>query len=90
MRSSVCGYYPKRSKCEYYNEPFIWQDIEESYLRLIKDFPYSGVYAYWFARIAKQAGKTEIAKKYYKLAIEQEPNNKLIQSKAKIYLQNNP
>ncbi|MEM7590301.1 MAG: DUF4034 domain-containing protein [Cyanobacteria bacterium P01_A01_bin.83] len=81
----LCNYRRSCQKSKYYSEPLVWQDIEKSYLRLIEDFPRSGVYPYWFAKKAKQAGKTKIARQYYELAIRREPHNKLIRSKAKLY-----
>ena len=72
-------------KSEYYRRAEVWQDIESSYMRLIEDFPRSGVYAYWFAQRARKAGKMRIAKQYYRLALSREPNNKTILDKASLF-----
>lgn len=80
---NLCNYERNCNKSEYYQQPLVWQDIEDSYLRLIEDFPRSGVYAYWFAKKARRAGKTKIARKYYEMALRREPDNKLIRSKQK-------
>ena len=83
--NGICNYRRDCQKSQYFKEPKVWQDIETSYLHLIEDFPQSGVYAYWFAKNARKAGKTKIARQYYELALRREPNNKMIKSKADLF-----
>lgn len=71
----------KNNRKDYYNQPRIWNEIKQSYLKLIEDFPESGMYPLWFAEMAEDAGKEIIAQRYYALALEREPQNTLIQKK---------
>lgn len=73
--------YGGRNRRQYYNQPQVWNEIEQNFLRLIEDFPRSGIYCLWFAEMAEDAGKEKIAMKYYALALEREPNNSTIQKK---------
>ena len=71
----------KYNRRDYYNQPQVWNEIEQSYLRLIKDFPRSGFYSLWFAEAAEDAGKYQIAWQYYVIAQQREPSNDLIRRK---------
>jgi tetratricopeptide (TPR) repeat protein len=63
---------------EYFNRPEVWQEIQASYDRLIKEFPESGYYAFQYAQLARQTGREDIAQYNYNLAWEREPNHPLI------------
>ncbi|GFE71396.1 DUF4034 domain-containing protein [Chroococcus sp. FPU101] len=79
----LCAYYS--NKQYYYNQPQVWNEIEKNYLRLIKDFPRAGWYPLWFAEVAKIAGKDQLARQYFKMAITREPNNPEIKRRASRY-----
>ena len=67
------------SKKDYYNRQDVWADISQNYTRLIEDFPDAGMYAAWFAEVAAQAGKNELAQQNLKIALEREPNHSEVQ-----------
>lgn len=70
---SLCLRYPNKRR--YYNREDVWRDIEDSYMRLIEDFPQAGWYPFWFAEVAKEAGRDEVAAQYFRMAQEREPDN---------------
>ena len=60
---------------EYMKQPQVWADLEYAYTRLIDDFPNAGLYPAWYAELAMDSGRHNIAKKYIQIALEQEPNH---------------
>lgn len=78
--SGLSVMYP--DKQQYYNRPDVWHDIETNFERIIENFPCSGVYPLWYAEIAKDAGRYELAREYYNLALRIEPNNPKIKNRA--------
>lgn len=67
----LCTQYPDRS--EYYNRPEVWADIEKSYLQVIEDFPEAKAFPGWFASVAFEAKRFDIAKQYFQVALDRDP-----------------
>jgi hypothetical protein len=73
----LCSYSDLSQK-EYYGRPKIWQEIQSSYERLIKELPESGYYAFEYAELARKIGREDIAQYNYNVAWEREANHPII------------
>ena len=74
-------------KQAYYNRPEVWEEVQRNYLQLIEDFPHAGMYLLWFAEVAWQAERYQVAQQYFQLALRREPDNPVIQRRAKQFLE---
>jgi hypothetical protein len=73
----LCAYYDLNKK-DYYNRPEVWQEIQASYERLIRELPESGYYAFEYAELARKIGREDIAQYNYNVAWEQEADHPVI------------
>lgn len=74
---SLSKKYP--NKKDYYNRKDVWADVVQNYTRLVEDFPEAGMYAAWFAEVAAQTGRGDLAQQNIKIALEREPNHPGVQ-----------
>lgn len=65
---------------EYLNKPEIWTEIEENTERVMAAYPKEGIYAGWYAYLAHQAGRSDIARKYSQIAISRDASSAELQT----------
>lgn len=65
---------------EYLNKPEVWTEIQENSERVMAAYPQEGIYAGWYAYLAHQAGRSEIARKYSQVAISRDASSAELQT----------
>ncbi|MBW4622531.1 MAG: hypothetical protein KME17_24640 [Cyanosarcina radialis HA8281-LM2] len=74
---ALCGYSGLSHK-DYISRPEVWQEVQASYERLIKEQPESGFYAFKYGEIARQIGREDIAQYNYNVAWQREADHPVI------------
>ena len=76
----LCYRYP--SKQVYLNKPEVWRDIEESFQKLLEDYPETGVYLAWYSQVAQDAGREDLSLEYGQKAWNLDPNHPYVRNRA--------